>query len=195
MKTSSSKVLCRAVALLLISLAGLLASPAPARAQSAGGPFAQAPGPNGFGTPGQLVFDGTAAFSIIKVTGGNTSFLLRPAVDYFIIPNVTIGGAILLSTRSGYAAETDVGLGVRAGVNFNLMDKFSLWPTAGFSIIHTDVSDNGPSGSHWAFNLFAPFLFHVAPHFFLGAGPFLDVGLSGGDHNEFGIQSLIGGWF
>jgi len=195
MKTSSSKWLCRAVALFLISLAGVIASPAAAGAQGASGPFAQPPGPNGFGTPGQLVFDGTAAFSLVKETGGNTTFLLRPAVDYFIIPNVTVGAVIGFSTESGRFATTTISLGVRAGVNFNLTDKFSLWPTAGFSFFHTDTSDGGPSSSHWAFNLFAPFLFHVAPHFFLGAGPFLDVGLSGGDHNLFGIQSLIGGWF
>ena len=196
MKTSSSKLLPRAVALSLISIAGLVASPRAARAQNAGsGPFAQAPGPNGFGGVGQFVFDGTASFSLVKVKGGNTTFTLRPAVDYFIIPNVTIGGVVEFSTSSGRFATTVFGLGARAGVNFNITDKLSIWPTAGFSFVHTDVSDGGPSNSAWAFNLFAPFLFHAAPHFFLGAGPFLDVGLSDNDTTAFGIQSLIGGWF
>jgi opacity protein-like surface antigen len=195
MKTSSSKLLCRAVPLFLISVAALVVSPQAARAQGGGGPFSQPPGPNGFGAVGQLVFDGTAAFSIVKVKDGNTTFLLRPAVDYFIIPNVTVGGVVAFSTQSGHFARTLIALGVRAGVNFNINDKLSIWPTGGFSYAHADISDGGGSSSSWAFNLYAPFLFHAAPHFFLGAGPFLDVGLSDNDTTAFGIQSVIGGWF
>ena len=196
MKTSSSKLLPRAVALFLISIAGVVAAPNQARAQApGGGPFAQSPGPNGFGGVGQLVFDGTASFSLVKVKGGNTTLTLRPAVDYFIMPNITVGGVVDFSTSSGRFATTVIGLGVRAGVNFNITDKLSIWPTAGFSFVHSDVSDGGPSNNAWAFNLYAPFLFHLAPHFFVGAGPFLDVGLSDNDTTAFGIQSLIGGWF
>src|SRR5260221_10674465 len=186
MKTSSSKLLSHAVATFLISIAGLTLAPAAAQAQPAtGGPFAQPPGPNGFGTPGQLVFDGTATFSIVKVTSGNTTITLRPALDYFIIPNVTIGGVVGFSTSSGRFATTTVAIGARAGYNVNLNDKISVWPTAGFSYAHSDVSDGGGSNSSWAFNIYAPFLFHLVPHFFIGVGPFLDVGLSDGDQNAF----------
>ena len=195
MKTRSSKLLCHAVATFLISIAGLAFTPAAAQAQPAtGGPFAQPPGPNGFGTPGQLVFDGSAEFRLAKVTSGNTTFTLRPAVDYFIIPNVTIGGVVGFSTSSGRFATTTLLIGVRAGYNLNLTDKISVWPTAGFTYAHSDISDNGGSNSSWAFNLYAPFLFHLVPHFFIGVGPFLDVGLSDGDQNVFGLQSVIGGW-
>lgn len=200
MKTSSSKSLGRFVATFVLSVVAMAFLATPASAQPAatggGGPgFAPPPAPGGFGNVGQLVFDGTAEFSLVKVTSGNTTFTLRPALDYFIIPNVTIGGVLGISTQSGRFAVTTVSFGARAGYNLNLTDKVSIWPTAGFSYTHIDISDNGGSSSHWAFNIYAPFLFHVVPHFFLGVGPFLDVGLSDGDSNAFGLQSLIGGWF
>jgi opacity protein-like surface antigen len=116
-------------------------------------------------------------------------------VDYFVIPNVTIGAVVGLSTRSGRAATTAITLGARAGYNLQLGDRFSLWPTAGLNFAHFSTSDNGGSDSSTYFNLDVPFLFHVVPHFFLGIGPFLHVGLGDGDPNVLGIQSLIGGWF
>lgn len=191
MKSSSLK---RGLALSSLLFVAVALLPSLAAAQGSG-PFAQPPGPNGFGAAGQILIDGTASFSLIKVSGGNTSITLKPALDYFIIPNVTIGGVVGLTTESGRFATTTILLGARAGINFNLGDKFSLWPTAGFTFAHSSISDGGPSNNDTAFNLYAPFLFHVAPHFFLGVGPFLDVGLGEGDSNVFGFQSLIGGWF
>jgi hypothetical protein len=65
----------------------------------------------------------------------------------------------------------------------------------GLNYQHFSFSDGGGSDSNTYFNLDVPFLFHVVPHFFLGLGPFVHVGLGDGDPNVFGIQSLIGGWF
>jgi len=42
--------------------------------------------------------------------------------------------------------------------------------------------------------VFAPFLYHVAPHFFLGAGPFLSYLVKGGPDTQYGLDFVIGGW-
>jgi hypothetical protein len=52
------------------------------------------------------------------------------------------------------------------------------------------------SGDAFTLNLFAPIMFHPAPHFFVGFGPFLDTDLSGSDKvTTYGAKLTIGGWF
>lgn len=204
MKTSSSKLSRWAVSkFLLLVMVALCAVPASAQPSSGGG-FAPAPGPNGFGTTGQFVVsvpfarfgqNNGPALDISKVSGGETSITIQPAIDYVIVPNLTVGGILGLTTMSGRGAVTTLTLGARGGYNFNLGDRLSLWPTAGLLFKHTSQSDGGPSNGHTYFDLLAPLLFHPAPHFFLGGGIFLNVALSDGDANEFGLESLIGGWF
>src|SRR6266404_6870936 len=135
MKTSSSKLLSHAVATFLICIAGLTLAPAAAQAQPAGGgPFAPTPGPNGFGAPGELVFtvpvlrfgqNNGPLFEIAKVSGGETTISIQPALDYVIISNVTVGGIVGLSTSSGRGAVTVISLGARGGYDFSLGEKFS----------------------------------------------------------------------
>ena len=80
-------------------------------------------------------------------------------------------------TRRGRPNTTTVNLGARAGFNQGLNEHVSFWPTIGIDGSYTHTND---SNSTAALEVFAPFLYHVAPHFFLGAGPFLSYLVKGG---------------
>ena len=71
------------------------------------------------------------------------------------------------------------------------MRTISFWPTIGIdgSYIH-----NATSNSTAALEVFAPFLYHAAPHLFLGAGPFLSYLVKGGPDTQYGLDFVIGGW-
>ena len=43
-------------------------------------------------------------------------------------------------------------------------------------------------------SILAPFLWHLAPHFFMGAGPGVDIGISGPNDTVYGIDFILGGW-
>jgi hypothetical protein len=209
MKTSSSKfcfVLSSVVALafaLTPAAGGGGAPPPPPHS----GPFALTPGPSGFGAQGQLVIGGALEapinsggtntrpmLGIAKTSGGDTIISIQPSLDYFIIPNVSVGGVVGLTVVTGRPGRTTVLLGARGGYNLNLADRVSFWPTLGLSFEHTSVGNGGGSDQQTYLNILAPFLFHLAPHFFVGAGPFIDVGLGAFDPNLFGIWSVVGGW-
>jgi hypothetical protein len=54
--------------------------------------------------------------------------------------------------------------------------------------------NNTTSTNTWL-TIYVPFLFHLAPHFFVGLGPSAQLHLSGGGGNEWGLDSMLGGWF
>ena len=88
---------------------------------------------------------------------------------------------------------TSVTVGARAGFNAAITERVSFWPTAGL-----DGGYNSRSGFKNAtakLVVLAPFLYHVAPHFFVGAGPFLNYLFEGGPDTEYGLDFVIGGWF
>ncbi len=159
-----------------------------------------------FGEKRQLAISSDAALTISNTsvsgaTGSTTTIQLQPAVDYFVIRNLSVGGSILLQHQSsGGSSSTSFGIGPRVGYNFPLSDLISIWPKAGLSIAHTSVSppDPLPSASNTAvaLNLFVPFMLHPVPHFFAGFGPFLDTDLSGTNKaTTIGGKLTIGGWF
>jgi hypothetical protein len=125
----------------------------------------------------------TSSFFLQKVSGGILTVSVQPALDYFIGNGVSVGGVV------GYfhSGSTTVSFGARAGFNQNLTEKITFWPMAGiYGAYH--------NGSSVAAEVFAPFLYHPAQHFFLGAGPFLGYGFHGGDYTEYGLDFVIGGW-
>lgn len=169
-----------------------------------------------FGGKGQIAISSDAALSIQSsstggVDGSTTTIMLAPALDYFVIQNLSIGGSLLFAYVSppGDGSETRFGVGPRVGYNIPISDLVSIWPKAGLSIQHTSTSSGAvalPGGGTTAgadvsntavgLNLFAPVMFHPAPHFFAGFGPFLDTDLSGDNKNTtFGGKLTLGGWF
>lgn len=167
-----------------------------------------------FGEKKQLAISSDAALSISNtslsgVDGSSTQITLAPAVDYFVIQNLSVGGALSFNYQtSGSGHSTTFGVGPRVGYNVPLSDLLSLWPKAGVSIAHSSVSTDVPavppsvpattrsvSNTAVALNLFVPVMLHPAPHFFVGFGPFLDTDLSGDNKaTTFGGKLTLGGW-
>jgi hypothetical protein len=160
-----------------------------------------------FGNQGELALSSDAAILIDHSSQGRTRIQLAPALDYFIIKNLSIGGTISLAyTKFSLGSETIVGIGPRVGYNLMLSDLMSIWPKIGFSYTHSNSSVGtavGPSttlstskdGDAISLNLFVPFMFHPAEHFFVGLGPFLDADLSGSNKvTVYGIKLTLGGW-
>lgn len=168
-----------------------------------------------FGQQKTLAISSDAALSIQNtslsgVDGSTTSITLSPAVDYFVIRNLSVGGNLLFNYLSppGDGHSTSFGIGPRVGYNLAISDLISFWPKAGLSFTHTSVSTTtaatpttpavtgNVSNTAIALNLFAPVMFHPAQHFFAGFGPFLDTDLSGDNKaTTFGGKLTIGGWF
>jgi hypothetical protein len=170
-----------------------------------------------FGLKSELAISSDAGFSIsntsISGRGGSTTTLqLRPAIDYFVIDDLSVGGFVGVDyARTSGAHTTTFSIGPRVGYNFTLSEKFSVWPKAGFSYSTTSVSVNqgatpvgggavemvstSTSSSGLALNLFVPFMSHPVQHFFLGFGPALDVDLTGDvKATTIAGRLTIGGW-
>jgi hypothetical protein len=201
----AARLLCPA--LLLTLSAGTAAAVEPAEGESAGGGFAPAAttgGGTGFGAPGQLVASmGLSTDEHLffhKVSGGGWSLGLQPALDYFVIPHLSVGALVGYAHGSGGtgtgtngAGSDSIRLGARAGFNFDFTDKLSIWPLGGLNLGY--ASANHSSTTNTWISLYAPVLFHPAPHFFVGAGPSFLFDLSGPMANVYGVDSFLGGWF
>jgi len=164
----------------------------------------------GFGEKGQMAFSTDAALGFSRLTGDNrqatTTITIRPAMDYFVIENLSVGGVVGVDyVKSGDTRSTTFSLGPRVGYNFELSRLLSVWPKLGFSYAYskqkTTVGD-GPAeisrtvdNNAIAINLFAPIMLHPAPHFFAGFGPFLDTDLNGDNRTTtWGFRLTLGGW-
>jgi hypothetical protein len=161
-------------------------------------------GPNGFGAPGQVAIASDFVIAFSHTADANTSALtLGPALDYFIAPNLSVGGQVQISyAKAGSASTTTIGVGPRVGYDIPLGPMFSLFAKLGVALDHYSLDPGaGPTSSVTLFSLFidAPFLFHPVPHFFIGLGPNLFVNLAGGNSAQrdvtFGLASTVGGWF
>jgi hypothetical protein len=160
----------------------------------------------GFGSPRQWAFSTDAGLSISRTTvsgqdGAQTVLVIQPALDYFVIKNLSVGGAVGVTyTKAGEFNSTRFVIGPRVGYNFELSRLLSVWPKLGFSYAHTSQDSGVPgrdndSANSLALNLFAPVMVHPAPHFFAGFGPFLDADLSGDPRaTTWGFKLTLGGW-
>ena len=112
----------------------------------------------------------------------------RVAGDYFVIDNLSVGGAIGYSHTSvtiPQSANVDVNasggawlFAPRAGYSFLFSDMIGVWPRAGFT--YRSFSTGNDTGGHvFALTLEAPFTFMLIPHVVFTAGPTLDLGLGG----------------
>ncbi len=169
-----------------------------------------------FGGKGQIAISSDAALSAQRATrsgisGGTTTIQLEPAADYFFMGNVSIGGFVGFNyAKSGENHSTRLAIGPRLGYNLVLSDMISIWPKAGVSFASTSTTvgqsmsttatttttrTTETTETTTALNLFAPVMFHPAPHFFAGFGPFLDTDLNGDTRTTvWGGKLTIGGW-
>jgi hypothetical protein len=164
-----------------------------------------------FGAERQIAISSDASLTIQRrsvsgTDGGTTSIQLAPAADYFVIPNLSVGGFIGFDyVNSGNSDSSRFSIGPRVGYNIAFSDLISIWPKGGFSFAYTSDSQTTGSGSTevttttsnsaFALNLFVPVMFHPVQHFFAGFGPFLDTDLSGdAKATSFGGKLTLGGW-
>ncbi|HEY8090887.1 MAG TPA: hypothetical protein VIF09_23660 [Polyangiaceae bacterium] len=223
------------VALGLLTVSGVAAAqyppppPPPAGGGYPGGGYGYAPpAPVGqrFGDQGQLVIsnDANVAFSGTSYTnnqGSDWTLTLQPALDYFVIPNLSVGGVVQFSHSEFSSGSTanqpsqtssanTYGIGARVGYNLGISDSFSFWPKLGLLYVGNSTNPaggaQGISGSAFDVQIYAPFLLHPVKHFFFGIGPFLQTDLTasqsqGGVSNPnptkqttYGLLFDLGGW-
>lgn len=167
-----------------------------------------------FGTKGQLAISSDAGFelsntSISDVDGSTTRLILRPAIDYFVVDYLSLGGFLgleYLSTPGG--STTQFSIGPRVGYNIPFSESFSFWPKLGFSLASTSVEAEDTetpdgvivpgeeeSSTSLQLNIFAPVMFHPVEHFFLGVGPAFDLDLTGDEKaTTIAARLTLGGW-
>lgn len=173
-----------------------------------------------FGAAGQMVisadipFQNEAPVLVIahestSMGGGSATVVgIQPSLDYFVAPNVSVGGEVGIAYTSlggGLSGSSTVlAVEVRAGYNLPLGDMLSLWPRIGIGYSHSSSSSGGASSSGYSvpLNVSLPFLFHPGSHFFLGAGPMITTelvnkieGMSVGKSTDYGVQGILGGYF
>jgi hypothetical protein len=155
------------------------------------------------GAPGQFVLTmgaRTGEHALYNKQGSAWQLQLQPALDYFLTSRFSVGGIIGYRHATGGAgtgANADgfdvFTVGGRGGANFAINPLFSLWPMAGLFLDYLTVNHNSTTNTWLA--LMVPVLFHPAPHFFAALGPSYEVNLSGPASNQFGIHTMLGGWF
>lgn len=178
-------------------------------------PEVRADSPSGvFGAEGQLAISSDAGLSISNtsfdgVDGSTTNITLRPAVDYFVIDYLSIGGFVGLEHNSTPGGDSTVfSIGPRVGYNIPLSERVSVWPKLGFSFASTSqerddvelpggvtIDGDDDSSTSVQLNLFVPVMFHPVEHFFIGFGPALDQDLSGDTKaTTIAARLTLGGW-
>ena len=118
-------------------------------------------------------------------TNGHTSFLIRPAFDYFLWDRISLGGHVGINYESeNKDHNVGLGLGFRAGYAFSLASEWSIWPKVGIGLHFQEDTTV-------MLEIFAPITYSPTDHFFIGLGPYI----AAGNGSAFGLQSAIGGYF
>jgi hypothetical protein len=165
------------------------------------------------GERGALSINGSFQLSLASVSNSetdtsSTSITVAPNADYFIVPNLSIGGGVSFNyTKVGDVDNTNIGVTGRAGYYLPL-GSAGIWLQAGLAYSHgvtgydfglfTGTSDVDSV----AVQVYVPICLHLAPGFFFGLGPVLsqdlyrDDGVSAtpdGKVRILGIASMVGG--
>jgi hypothetical protein len=127
-----------------------------------------------------------------RFNDSDTQFTITPALDYFVIPNLSLGGAVGVTVEapSGGPTTTTVAVAPDVGGEFAFSDTWSVWPT--LSLPMAFPIDGNASV---AVAIFVPFLVHPAEHFFFGIGPGFAQVLTSHPTTEVTGGFLIGGYF
>jgi hypothetical protein len=178
-------------------------------------PAAPAEGDTGFASAGLVTISDDLQVFVKRVgvegrSGHMTDLQLRPAVDVFVLPNLSIGGQLILGYTWLDTGEEDsrseIGVLARAGYNIAFSGRVSLWPRVGIGFRHVSGAVNqGASASGInavPFQLYVPIVVQIAPHFFVGGGALVATdlyyeakGVYGPKETAIGLQSTIGGYF
>ncbi|MCK6536670.1 MAG: hypothetical protein L6Q84_27170 [Polyangiaceae bacterium] len=180
-------------------------------------------GKGAFGKSGQIAISSDFALGFQSISSkpkdGDavkaTRIEFGPALDYFVIDGVSVGGQIEYSSLSVKDGPTtsNIGIGPRVGYNLGLTDNISIWPKLGLSYnmgkTEQDVAGTTvkTDTTKMTVGVMVPVLFHPAEHFFIGLGPVFSMDMTskvkpdGGDEADgnkdtvIGLDSVVGGWF
>ncbi len=140
------------------------------------------------GQQGNFVVSNRASLGFDQgLSYAGTSISFAPELDYFVVPHLSIGGAVIVDWDSTNGASA--GVVPQVGYDVVLSDSWSFWPRLAIPLT------SGPP-FHASVELSAPFLIHPAEHFFFGFGPAFSTDLAGANKitHLFGAF-LIGGYF
>jgi hypothetical protein len=178
----------------------------------------------GLGNSKQVVTNNQTALSILwgstYPSGAETFFTVpRVGFDYVIVPNVTIGGDIVVFFTLGGSNGTETtqtngtsmttsrdnpgalvfGIAPRGGYIFELSNLFSLWLRGGLSYYvmnskTTTGSGNAQTTTSFSVNKFAldlnpQFVITPTPHFGFTLGLTADIPLAGGHSQEIDVAN------
>jgi len=196
--------------------AGEAPPPAEAPAVPEVAPAAAPPGvADGWGSPHVIAISDDLRLSATRLTGSGvdgsfTQIQLAPAFDFFPIQNLSLGGQLVITymteEASGSSSTTiQLGLLARVGYNVPINATTSLWPRIGLGFQHSGGQLGGSSdrtATRVPLQVFVPFVFQPATHFFFGIGPILVTDLVAKENGEndtkmttIGVQSTLGGYF
>jgi hypothetical protein len=170
-----------------------------------------------FGAAGQIALSDDLQIVISRQSQSSTqnfgssssssSYQLQPALDYFVAPSFSIGAELSLTYFSGSgSSSTLISLTPRVGYDFSLSSIVSIWPKVGLGYLHTSSNFTGGGSDQTSyaviFDVFVPVVFHPAPHFFLGGGPYLKTylvskveSIDAPKVTDSGLMSVLGGYF
>lgn len=149
----------------------------------------------GFGEAGQIAISGEMNAFFSKTNHAGWTASITPALDYFIVPSISVGGSV--TALIGDNSHTGIGVAARAGYNLNVTENLGAWPIAGIGYAH-ESSGSGTtsvSASATMAHFYLPVLYHIIPHVFAGIGPFYDLRIAGDGNSSYGVRSTVGGWF
>jgi hypothetical protein len=106
----------------VVAICLLFAGAARAQTLAPPPPPAAGLGPNGFGAAGQVTIASDFGISFIHFSDAEFSELdLEPALDYFIAPNLSVGGKVRFDYRKNTGGSTSaLGLGPRVGFQLEI---------------------------------------------------------------------------
>jgi hypothetical protein len=162
-----------------------------------------------FGSGGQVTISDDLRLSATRLSGSGTSstltqIQLTPAFDFFSIPNLSFGGQLVITyvaedSSSGSDTEIELGMFARVGYNVPISATASLWPRVALGVRHVG---SGQTATTVPLQVFVPFVFQAAAHFFFGVGPILVTDLVSKENGNdaprmttIGVQSTLGGYF
>jgi hypothetical protein len=182
--------------------------------------------PARFGDAHQLVLTGELGTTLSGSTytgrgGSSWNVSVQPSMEYFVANHVALGFGMTLGGGGAssqnvdgvaYAtSDTQTAFAPHLGIELPLGRNASLFPRAwiGFEHDQNELRENGLD-SKWSTDIVwvgihAPLVFHVARHFFVGFGPYVDRDLtrsvtSGSGAGvpipgtRAGASLLVGGW-
>ena len=121
-----------------------------------------------FGAVGQIVISDDLEMAATRVStegqsASTTEIALKPALDFFPIPNLSIGGQLIIGytstdDTSGSVSSSRLGLLVRIGYSVAISDTVSIWPRLSVGYDHNGADQGGGSLDRVPLLIFVPII-------------------------------------